>query len=255
MILFNDILKSLFPKSLAFRFFNGTFLQKLITALSKEPDRIKLFFDKVRSSGIPDCDILPYESLSDWETFLNIQKNSVLTDEQRCKRIEGKYVSQGGQGPDYIQDVLQSAGFPVYVFENIVSGDPSFRNYTSRLGGLSLGESFLGAYTDRIDPRNVDGLLIPGAPEWVTNKIYEATMGGYSLGEGSLGDYIGTYTSEIERTIPSTPDKFVFIWFLCGKNGLNNFVDIPLEQREDFIKTVIQIKPSHTWALAQVNFI
>lgn len=255
MIDYGKFLRSLFPKGLAFRFFNGSYFKQLSEALAKEPERIKDFYDTVRDSGIPDCNILPDEALSDWETFLALSKNDSLTNVERCERIQGKFIAQGGQGPDYIQQVLQDAGFPVYVFENIPSDNPSFRQYTAALGGFSLGGSNLGAYTDRIDPRTVDGTLIAGPPTYSTARNYSATLGGFSLGGANLGTYIGTETTENEVTIPSDPATFIFIWFLTGPNGLNDFVDIPEDRKTDLISQILQIKPAHTWVILQANFI
>lgn len=255
MIEFGEILRSLFPKGKAFRFFTGSYFKKLSEALAKEPERIGIFYDKVRDSGLPKCGTLPSEALSDWENFLGLPRNDALTDDERCERIEGKYTAQGGQGIGYLQGVLQNSGYPVYGIENIPSDNPSVRAYVSRLGGFSLGGLTLGAYTDRIDPRTVTGLLIAGPPTYTTVRNYRATLGGFSLGGKKMGDYLGTTTTENEVTIPPTPSAFIFIWFLTGENGLGDFVDIPIEKKNDFIKQILQIKPAHTWVIAQVNFV
>jgi hypothetical protein len=251
---FLPTIKKLLPNGRAFRVFFNTQIEQVLDGSQLEAGRVKVFIDSIRDSGIPDSN-LPADALDDWETFLGLPMNTSLTDAQRRERITGKYAGQGGQGPDYIQDTLQAAGYPVYVLENIPTDNPSVRAYTSRLGGLSLGESTLGAYTDRIDPRSVTGVLIPGPPVWETERIYAASLGNMTLGETTLGEYVGTITQEVPYVIPGMPSTFIFIWFLTGPNGLDDFVDIPQELEQDFINQVIQIKPAHTWVIAQVNFV
>lgn len=251
---FLPTIKKLLPNGRAFRVFFGTMHEKILDASQLEAGRVKLFLDDIRDGGIPDSN-LPDAALDDWELFLGLSKNSSLTNDERRERITGKYAGQGGQGPDYIQDSLQAGGYPVYVVENIPSIDESVKAYTARLGGMDLGETTLGAFTDRTDPRNVEGILIAGPAQWEAEKIYEATLGNMTLGETSLGDYIGTITQEIAYTIPNTPSRFIFFWFLTGSAGLGDFVEISEDKKRDFIKQVIQLKPAHTWAIAQIYFI
>ncbi|MBP7735961.1 MAG: DUF2313 domain-containing protein [Spirochaetes bacterium] len=220
---FFDTLRKLFPSGRAYRLINGSSHNKLIRALSKEPERIIEFYDDILSAGIPDGN-LQSEVLPDWERFLGLVRISGLSDADRNNRIKGQYAAYGGQGPDYIQNVLQAAGFPVYVKENIPIYEPSAHKYVSRLGWITLGQTRLGAYTTRIDPRSKTGILIAG-----------------NIG----GDY----------DLPALPERFIYIFFLCGAAGIDHFVDLPASREYDFYNLVLQIKPAHTWVLAQVNFV
>lgn len=222
---FLPTIKKLLPNGRAFRVFFDTMHEKILDGSQLEAGRVKTFIDNIRDAGIPNGN-LPAGALSDWETFLGLSMNTALSNAERNERIKGKYAGQGGQGPDYIQDTLQAAGFPVYVLENIPKDNPGARAYSSTLGSISLGETTLGAYTDRINPIGISGTLIPGPPIWETEKIYAASLGGITLGETELGEYVGTITQEIPYEIPNIPSRFIFVWFLTGINGLNDFVDI-----------------------------
>ncbi len=250
MLDFAKTLRSLFPTGQVFKFFAGTTFRKFIDALAEMPERIITHADLVRDSGIPVN--LPPESLSDWENFLALTPDSLLSDQQRSDRISGKIATIGGQGPEYLQDVLQAAGFPVYVVEN---SDSSGYVYMSALGNFQLGEIELGEYSGRIDPRSVTGHLIYGAPVWETWKNYTTALGNFELGDAELADYNGTETIPKVYVIPPTVNRFIFIWFLCGPMGINDFVDIPSERETDFRMLIESIKPVHTWVIAQVNFI
>jgi len=222
---FYTVIKKLLPKGLAFFLKDGTQHQQFIEALGMEPERIKIFFDKVRDSGIPDGN-LPTEALPDWETFLGLQQNSSLSDAEKNERIKGKYTAQGGQGPDYLEETLQAAGYPVYVVENPTGADP--RPYL--------------------------GILIAGPAVYDNKKIIVSTLGSMTLGSKKLGEYLGTRVFEIEKTISTDTDTWYDYWFLTGAGGLGNFVNIPIEKKQDFIKQVLQIKPADSWVVAQVNF-
>lgn len=226
MFNFYETMKRLAPIGEAYKLFKNTENEKLVRALAEEPGRIKDFYDLVQLSGVPDGNI-PADALSDWETFLNLPKNDSLTDEERNQRITGKYAGQGGQGPDYIQDVMQAAGFPVYVFENIPP----------------------------VDPTGLPGIVIHGPPNYTEKRRYDATLGGFTLGSKTLGAFLGTGIEPVEVAIPSDSTKWIYVFFLTGPSGLGDFVNISADKETDFRNQILQIKPAHAWVLAQVNFI
>lgn len=228
MIQFIEIIKKLYPKGKAFNLFPGKQFEKLNKAFSLEYERVKEFYDQVRNSGIPG--LIPDEALEDWENFLALETISGLTSFVRNSRIISKYAAQGGQGPGYIEKVLQDADFGVYVIENIPVQDP--RPYL--------------------------GYLVAGPALYETaDKIYTFTLGnGDTLGSGvTLGAYSGISIIEIPYEIPADPALWWPIWFLTGPGGLGDFVNIPIERMSDFKKLIIQTKPGHTWIVAQVNFV
>jgi hypothetical protein len=249
---FTKIFKILLPTGRAFQaFYNSTFY-KFIDALAQEPERICDFYNDIRDAGIPGK--IPLEALPYWEDDLAIPQNDTLTVVQRNDRIKGKLAAKGGQGPGYIEATLQAAGFPVYVYENNPISNPDVRAYTSTLNGFTLGSgATLGAYTDRIDPRTITGTLIAGPDIYIINKNYLATLGQFTLGEYDLGQYIGNTTTEYQYVIPAVPSQYIFVWFLAGPGGLNDFVDIPAAMFTDFKRLILEIKPAHTWVIAQVN--
>ena len=178
-----DLIKRLATIGEAYWLFKNKQHTKLMEALAEEPERIKTFFNNVKLSGIPDGN-LPADSLDDWDTFLALPRNDSLSNTERNERITGKYTSQGGQGPDYIQDTMQTAGFLVYVVEN-------FPSVT--------------------DPHTLTGLLIPGPPVYETKKIYDATYGGVTYGGTTYGAYLGTAVIQTVVTIPVDATRYRYI--------------------------------------------
>jgi len=228
MFNFLPTIKKLLPNGRAFRVFYNTMHEKILDGSQVEAGRVKDFTDLVRDSGIPDGN-LSADVLSDWEIFLGLQRNDDLTDVERNDRISGKYASQGGQGPDYIEEALQASGYPVYVQENPAP---------------------------RTDPSTVTGTLIPGPLVWQARRTYSRTLGSATTlsSAATLGIYSGTGIFEKEYTLPSDPNLFVFFFFLTGPLGLGDFVNIAATKKQDFITRVIQLKPAHVWCIAQINW-
>jgi hypothetical protein len=253
---FFPTIEKLLPKGKAFKLPFQNDLYKFHQAQAKEPNRLCAFFDDVRDSGTPPN--IPVDALPDWETFLGLPFNSLLTDAERNERILGKLTAVGGQGPDYIQDQMQAAGFPVYVYEN----NPSMgaREFITLLGdtGIQMNDYQLGDFTDRINPATLGGILLANPPVWLNIKDYLGSSLGdtnIQMNDYELGEFSQTLIFEDEYSIPADSTTFVFFWFLAGPGGIYDFVDIPADREEDFKSLVYQLKPAHTWCIAQVNFV
>ncbi len=251
------VIQGLLPPGQAFKLPFENDLYKFHKAEAEEPNRICDFYVDVRSSGIPTVD-MPADSLTDWESYLGLLTNTGLTDAQRRERIIGKYYSVGGQGPDYIEERFQSAGFPVFVYEN----NPALgaREYITLLGdtGIQMDDFQLGDFTDRINPVSLGGILYAGPPIFITQKDYLGSSLGdtnVEMGDFQLGEFLETLLTELEYTISADSATFIFFWFLAGPGGIFDFVDIPADRQADFESLIFQLKPAHTWIVAQVNFI
>jgi hypothetical protein len=153
-----------------------------------------------------------------------------LSSTERNERITGKYTAQGGQGPDYMEDTMQAAGFPVYVYENTFP---------------------------YIDPHvliTAGATLIPGPPTYKANRINDLTLGGHTLGAKTLGAFLGTTISPVYKELPVDATVYGLVWFLAGPGVYTDVVNIPLVRQDDFIKQLLQIKPAHTWVVANINW-
>jgi uncharacterized protein YmfQ (DUF2313 family) len=249
------VIKGLLSKGRAFKLPFNNPSYKFHKAQSKEPDRVCEYYTAVRNSGIPSID-MDIDSLNDWESDLGIPINSSLTNDQRIERIIAKYYSVGGQGPGYIQDRFQSAGFDVYVYEN--NPEVGARQYTTVLGDFQSGDAQLGDFTDRIDPRSLSGYLLANPPIYINRKDYLGSQlgdTGSQMGSFQLGEFSKTLIEEFKYIISSDSSKYIFFWFLAGPGGIYDIVNIPADRQADFESLVYQIKPAHTWVIAQVNYV
>ncbi len=249
------VIKDLKPPGRAFRLPFENDLYKFHKAQAEEPNRVCDFYVDVRDSGIPTM-TMPADSLPDWESDLGLITNTSLTDDQRRERIIGKYYSVGGQGPEYIQDRFQAAGFDVFVYENNPAAGA--RQYITLMNDFQLNDAQLGDFTDRIDPRTLAGILYANPPIYTNRKDYLGSSLGdtnVEMNDFELGEFSTTLIEEFEYTIPTDSATYIFFWFLAGPGGIFDFVNIPADKQADFESLIFQLKPAHTWVIAQVNFI
>jgi uncharacterized protein YmfQ (DUF2313 family) len=252
---FFPVIKKLLPKGRAFRLPYENSLYKFHQAQAKEPERICDFFVDVRDSGIPPN--VPADALGDWETFLGLLTNTALTDTERNERILSKLTAVGGQGPDYIEKQLQDAGFPVYVYENNTAAGA--REYITLSGdtGIQAGDFLSGDFTDRLNPNSVPGDLLANPPVYETRKDYIGSQSGdtgVESGDFQSGEYTETLLTAFEYQISADSATFVFYWFIAGPGGIYDTVTLPADRQNDFESLVYQLKPAHTWVIANVTY-
>ena len=249
-------IKKLLPKGTAFQSFYGTDWYNFLDGLSVEPKRIADFFEEVRDSGIPGS--IPLEALDEWEEFLYLSNNPLLSVQERNDRIESKIAQVGGGGPDYIEEILETEfDKDLEIVENLTS---SFSPFAGPTMGQPTATCGSGITCAKLSP---NGLLIVGPPVYFTDKLYDVTCNVLTTCEGSqpsggamtCGRYSGVNVSEVEYELPTDTSLWPFIWFITGPLGLNDFFDLPIDRREDLIRTVISLKPANTWVIVQVNFI
>lgn len=255
---FFKFLRRLLPKGSAFQAFFGTDWYNLLDGLSIEPNRIADFYEEVRDSGIPGR--IPSAALEDWEEFLRLSDGSLLTDQERNDRIESKIAQIGGGGPEYIEGILETEFQEDFeIIENLSGALTPFAGPTMGDPIITCGS---GATCARLSP---NGLLIVGPPSFFNKKLFDITCD-LSLtktcegtvpfgGTMTCGRYTGIDIIERVYELPTDQALWPLIWFITGPLGFNDFVDLPIARRNDFIKTVIGLKPAHTWVIAQVNFV
>lgn len=112
-----------YPKGRAFAFSNDSFLYKLHSALHKSEQRTIDALKNILSQIMPDNEHFSDSNILIWEKRLNIVSNIFTSQEDRKKAILRKLAYPGTirarQTRLYIEEQLQAAGFPVYVYDNI----------------------------------------------------------------------------------------------------------------------------------------
>jgi hypothetical protein len=121
----------LLPRALAWRTTIATSLRRYVEGLAAFAGDVRTFIDQAYLDLFPPTT----RELAAWETEFALPGTG--TEDDRRLRLAAAWRAQGGQSPDYLQSVVQAAGFTtVFVHEWWSSGPPFValdpRNYTTQ---------------------------------------------------------------------------------------------------------------------------
>ncbi len=128
------------------------------------------------------------------------------------------------QARSYLEESLQSAGFPVFVYENLDNKTPA------EILGVPTGRSYYGAF----DYGEVDY-----GEDW---DIEDVTVIANSVDPVVDDDFV----------IPSGNNHGTFF---IGGSTIGAFASIPVSQETQFRQLVLNLKPAHMVAFTFINFV
>ena len=243
----NLLVKKLLPNGRVYNALDNTNVDKLIVSINGNGSLLPGTTEKF----LADCDnvldaILPINDnftdgttnpndndCNDWERRLGITQwgitsASTPTKAQRIAAIKTAYRYPGTTKPrqsaSYLQSQLQSAGFNVFVFENLDNLSPA------DVTGLPIGDATYGA----IDYGTTD---------------YGASL--YSVDVTICANHIDQAQDE-DFYIPA--GNYHGTFFICNAI-LGQFQDVPLIQRNQFRQLILKLKPAHMVAYLLINYI
>jgi len=236
----------------------GEWIGKLIDGLAVEYSRILAFRDSVYCAALPSDNLCP-ESMDDLERKYGIGMFADATESERKARILERASLYASMGPDWLQEQIQRAGFPLYVVENT----PALVTVMTQFGDQQFDETTqFGIMPDRIDPGTVSGVLVtssankPGgfaASEF--SQFGEVMQFGSTVQFGSPNSAYA-YPLPSERVLPTDPSLWGRIFFLSPVEGRLATEDEMLYLSDDQIaylsRLIIQLKPLRMWCVAQV---
>lgn len=172
--------------------------------------------------------------LSEWENQLGLTPAS--TELARRQQISGARKATGGQSPRYLQDVVQAAGFPLYIHDwwYYVGPDRFTRNPRDYTDDPLIGTTQCG-----------ESLAQCGERDAVCN--------------GFLANFTG-YIVNIDLTqsapppVPFDPLRWPYFVYWSGAT-FGDVVDIPAERRAELERLLRRICPSHQWIVTRVNYV
>jgi hypothetical protein len=269
-----NILKHLLPNARAWSLTTEKQLRKFFLGISGAAKNSQDFLDGVYSDLNPETT----REVDQWEKQFGIL-NIGAGDSQRRDRISAAWKDRGGQSPRYLQDILQSAGFDVYIHEwwvpstehpsgGSVGGDvvPVVRSPFDYLDdGSDASKSFLmvdgaaGAQDGNQVAMDGSTDTPPGYP--LVNKITTAANsvigdGQIKMQDGGLfaqdGSSIVTYSLK-RNTIPNDSDKFPFFLYV-GAEVFPGQANVPENRRDEFEDLCLKICPSEQWIGVLVDY-
>ena len=223
-------------------------------ALSCEFDRVNEYRTIVTKSAVPNENMSP-DTIDDYESKYGIEQDATATNTERIDRIIERAQRDGNGGPDWLQDQIQKAGFPLYVILNTktVSLVPQFGNF--QFNQIEFGGSI--NYTD---PRTIDGELIASSPNGNIGPLFE-NFGIYQFGNAQFGALVANTANPRPRifVVNSDPDTWGYLFFLSpvadGTVSSGGLLQVTQQQFNFLKKTIIQLKHVRNWAIAQVEIV
>ena len=266
---FLNTYKHLLPRGLAWSITNtAKSLRKLFEGLSLQ--FVVTFYDSIWTSIFPQTT----SYLDEWEEAFGLPDRG-LTTQQRRDRLDARWAETGAQDPRYIEDMLQDAGFSVYVHEWWVPGTEVNECATPRdptgyilgepvLQVVACGEPVALAGETFVQCGETFSVGSRSAPTGylLVNKVYarginEVILAGEALAQcGEPTALCGSrYLVSVERNYPITFDKSKWSYMLyIGGLTFGTVANVPSAGQDELEELCLRIRPLQQWLVMLINY-
>lgn len=232
MSLFSSI-QHLLPRSEAFKLTANKWVTKLWQGLGASADDAKQEIDLGYLDLYPETT----RELEEWERFYGLTAAPTETD--RRLALAAEWRSTGGQSPGYIQGVLRTAGFDIYIHEWWASSGPYVardpHTYTSY---PEVGQIQCSPYTQ-------DALLDEALP-YAQLDDFLVNEPGYFVTQ-SLSPFA-------PPPIPTDPTKYPYFLYFTGKTFPDPAL-IEASRRGELERLIQKLKPAQNWVVLIAEYI
>lgn len=219
----------LLPRSRAFHLTLDRTLKKYFEGLSALPEMVKEHVASVLLEAFPQTTT----RLSDWSLLFG-SPQLLSADE-----VAAEWKATGGQTPQYIQDILQDAGYDVYVHEWWVpdSAPPVARNPFSPINLIE---------TSRV--------LVNDLAHIEKKWTYQFGDGTQFQGDGeiSFGAYDGYHYVPKVYPTPNNPGEYPVYFYICGETWPEYAMVLENDIRK-LIRLIYKLKPVHLRCILRVT--
>jgi len=228
---FSSVFRTLLPRGRAWHTDLSIDFKAVIEGIVRSAATLRNKFIEVYEDVFPDST----DCLELWEQQFLIDPTG-LTEQERRDNLATRWSAQGGQSPSYIESVLLTLGLTAKVYENFNRDDPT----TFLVGGdseiLTNGDII---FEERIYVNTC------GDPETTCNDDNTVTAGEYS----------GFITTEKLYSVSPFSEKYIFYFIIADPAGVSVPLDVPAALEKQFKTAVLRIKPVHTRAVLNVNYV
>lgn len=207
----------------------GRTIDRFFAGLANFWATVRTFVDLVYLDLFPDST----RELALWEHQFGLSTATLEAD--RRLNIEAAWQARGGQSPRYLQDVVQAAGFDVYIHEWWSSGPPYVardpRNYTTDplVGTVQCGEA----------------LALCGEADALCNNFL-ANDPGYIVNDNLL--------PIAPPVVPSDPAYWPYFLYWSSPD-INVKGQVPAERRQEFRALILKLCPAQQWLVTYVDYV
>lgn len=243
------ITQKLYPTGRAFNVKRGSTIARVHKALIVSENQ--LFEDAASTLDVilPDNDNFTADDATRWEQRLGMITNPSVTLADRKLAIIEKMNHPGTilarQSWDYLQGRLQSAGFNVWVHENIPT--QSVQTVLQPFSGIGqLGTGQLGDYQL--------GDVETAYPGFFTcTQLWFGQLGDFQLGECTYNNKIVNNIDE-EKDAPFNVGQNLRSTFFIGGQTLGTFANVDEERKNEFRQLILKSKPVQAVGYLFVNY-
>lgn len=256
---FFRIIQHLLPRAKPWRLADGTQIRQFFQGLADACDfeesvdgttyyGPRTFFDLIWYDLFADTT----RELEQWEREFGLFVAADDTESMRRANLDAEWQAQGAQDPAYIQEILQTAGFELYVHEWWSSGHPFVardpRNYAD--------QAKTGTITARndiaIDPNQVTACEEKGT--------YQATANNFL---GSWPRYLVNedLSQRAPPPLPDDPSKWPYFIYIGPATLLEydpfaaSVVSIPTARQYELKRLLLKLCPAQQWIVLMVDWI
>lgn len=209
----------------------GTRLRQYLDGLAGEGDAVRTFADEVLEDMYPATT----RRIDLWERQFGLPSTGSMS--VRRQRVAAEWAATGGQSPDYLQGVVQAAGFPLFIHDAWESGPDPYvwrdpHDYTEQplIGSVQCDEA----------------LAQCGEPDAMCNAFL-ANEVGYLVNDA--------LTRAAPPPIPADSDA----WPLFVYWGAENIDDEPPEvltsRRGELERLLLKLCPADKWIVVLVTYV
>jgi len=254
-MLFFRQLQHLLPDATAWRVTTNKTLRRFLQGLAQAPADARDFIDAIYQDLSPDTT----RELATWERHFGL--TAATTEATRRLQLAGAWSAQGGQSPRYLQDVVQAAGFNVWLHEwwqpgttPRVARNP--RDYTDdpRIGTVQCAEMDLAFCCTSPDAPLPDPMpagievadLYPQCNRWLTNEVgYLVNLNLTREAPPPVPDDTGVAVAD---------QRWPYFLYWCGQVfGMK--AQVPAARREEFERLLLKLCPTQQWLVTYVDYV
>lgn len=225
-----DTLRLLLPRARAWRAAFGSRVRAYLDGLAGEGDAVRTFADEVLEDIYPAT--TRYPEL--WERQFGLP--STGSDAVRRARIAAEWAATGGQSPDYLQGVVQAAGFDLWIHDWWSSGPGPYvardpRDYTivPLVGTIQCGE----ALAQCGEPIALCNAFLANDPGYLVNLALN---------------------SAAPPPVPADPDTWPFFIYWGGETFGTN-AEILSSRRAELERLLLKLCPAHCWIVVMADYV
>jgi len=203
----------------------------------------KRYSDDVFFDIFPDTTL----QLAEWEHQFGLDANS--DEATRRLNLSAEWAATGGQSPSYLQGVLQTAGFDVFVHEWWSSVPPYvLKDPHDFTVGVLIGEYQCTAHSDLDHQPQCTGFTVGGLPLTTQPQCNNFLQ--------NDPNYLVNLdlTPRAPPPIPSDSSLWPFFVYI-GDELFPDHAAVPLARRAEFERLLLKLRPAHLWIVTLVDYV